>query len=251
MTADFRTKELEYIAAGFESQKPLGWERSAAVIRQAIAAYESERSARERAERALTSRLATIQSWRLSQGLTPGQDAALAALAGHDSDLREAYSLELARASEGSPSSPAGLTTDEKDMVARVADKWGFSKPDASPAPERDMLTLRRLVWLRHPCVINGTSAYLYGDDGEMQCSQCRFDFLRASVADVDTHVLMLNVRLNGLAPAPSSPAATPVERFSCRCDYDDSWRCAKAKNLTTVTCHCACHSPVATEPET
>jgi hypothetical protein len=45
---------------------------------------------------------------------------------------------------------------------------------------ENDDLTaknekLRKLLWIRHGC----TS--LYGDDGEMQCSKCRIDFLRDS----------------------------------------------------------------------
>jgi hypothetical protein len=41
-------------------------------------------------------------------------------------------------------------------------------------------LTLRRLLWLRH-----GHDG-LYGDDGEMQCSRCPLDFLRASPEEID-----------------------------------------------------------------
>jgi hypothetical protein len=35
--------------------------------------------------------------------------------------------------------------------------------------------TLRKLLWLRHGCPIPS----LYGDDGEMQCSECGIDFKR------------------------------------------------------------------------
>jgi len=34
---------------------------------------------------------------------------------------------------------------------------------------------LRELLWLRHGCDFK----YLYGDDGEMQCSKCQIDFKR------------------------------------------------------------------------
>jgi len=39
-------------------------------------------------------------------------------------------------------------------------------------------LKLRELLWLRHGCSISS----LYGDDGEMQCSNCLIDFKRDSV---------------------------------------------------------------------
>ncbi len=38
-----------------------------------------------------------------------------------------------------------------------------------------DEIILRRMLWLRHGCALSA----LYGDDGEMQCSECRIDFLR------------------------------------------------------------------------
>lgn len=41
-------------------------------------------------------------------------------------------------------------------------------------------LTLRRLLWLHH-----GHSR-LYGDDGEMQCSECPLDFKRDAVQRIE-----------------------------------------------------------------
>ena len=40
-----------------------------------------------------------------------------------------------------------------------------------------DVKKFRQLLWLNHGCPISK----LYGDDGELQCSQCRVDFLRDS----------------------------------------------------------------------
>lgn len=39
--------------------------------------------------------------------------------------------------------------------------------------PETENKILRRLLWIRHGCPF----AALYGDDGEMQCGNCRIDF--------------------------------------------------------------------------
>lgn len=40
---------------------------------------------------------------------------------------------------------------------------------------------LRELLWLHHQC--SGKSlSNIYGDDGEMQCSNCGGDFLRQSL---------------------------------------------------------------------
>lgn len=52
----------------------------------------------------------------------------------------------------------------------------------ALEALEKDVLELRRLLWLRH----HDTTAGLYGDDGEMQCAACGLDFKRDSVATID-----------------------------------------------------------------
>ena len=41
-------------------------------------------------------------------------------------------------------------------------------------------LHLRRVLWFGH-CCDGGTIGQLYGDDGEMQCSNCGSDFLRHS----------------------------------------------------------------------
>ena len=38
-------------------------------------------------------------------------------------------------------------------------------------------LRLRQMLWLRHGC----DHAFLYGDDGEMQCHNCGLDFRRHS----------------------------------------------------------------------
>lgn len=43
-------------------------------------------------------------------------------------------------------------------------------------------LILRKLLWLRHGCPFSA----LYGDDGEMQCSQCQIDFKRMSAEFLD-----------------------------------------------------------------
>ena len=43
---------------------------------------------------------------------------------------------------------------------------------------EAENQMLRKLLWLRHGCPIMA----LYGDDGEMQCCQCRIDFKRDDV---------------------------------------------------------------------
>lgn len=61
---------------------------------------------------------------------------------GHELDAHADAAVDhyAALASEGSPSSPAGLTADEKEMVARVANKWGFAQPaPSSPAPSTEL----------------------------------------------------------------------------------------------------------------
>lgn len=42
---------------------------------------------------------------------------------------------------------------------------------------------LREMLWLSHGCGF----AYLYGDDGEMQCSNCMTDFKRDSILAIET----------------------------------------------------------------
>lgn len=41
----------------------------------------------------------------------------------------------------------------------------------------KEITILRELLWLNH-----GHTCGLYGDDGEMQCSECELDFKRHSV---------------------------------------------------------------------
>lgn len=47
----------------------------------------------------------------------------------------------------------------------------------------RDLHTMRVLLWSTHPCTGK------YGDDGELQCSECRIDFLRAPIVELETGV--------------------------------------------------------------
>lgn len=42
--------------------------------------------------------------------------------------------------------------------------------------------TLRRLLWLRHGC----KTPALYGDDGELQCSECMIDFKRDTAEQIE-----------------------------------------------------------------
>ncbi len=44
---------------------------------------------------------------------------------------------------------------------------------------DKSLATFRKLLWLNHGC------NNLYGDDGEMQCANCRIDFLRDSVETI------------------------------------------------------------------
>ena len=53
---------------------------------------------------------------------------------------------------------------------------------------------LRKLLWLRHGCPFPA----LYGDDGEMQCGNCRIDFKETSAQDIQKrfeHIGMLRFR--------------------------------------------------------
>ncbi|MFL6600773.1 MAG: hypothetical protein ACJ8R9_05525 [Steroidobacteraceae bacterium] len=33
-----------------------------------------------------------------------------------------------------------------------------------------------------------------------------------------------------------------PQSKDQCNCEHSDAWRCAVARNLSTVACHCHCH---------
>jgi len=44
---------------------------------------------------------------------------------------------------------------------------------------------LRHLLWLNH-----NKCEGLYGDDGEMQCNECRIDFLRDSADEIELKII-------------------------------------------------------------
>ena len=46
---------------------------------------------------------------------------------------------------------------------------------------EEENQILRKFLWLNHGC----ESSCLYGDDGEMQCGRCIFDFKRGDVKKI------------------------------------------------------------------
>ena len=45
---------------------------------------------------------------------------------------------------------------------------------------------LRKMLWLTH----YNHMKHLYGDDGEMQCHECRIDFKRDNVEDIEKALL-------------------------------------------------------------
>lgn len=47
---------------------------------------------------------------------------------------------------------------------------------------------LREMLWLKHGCN-DGSIAFLYGDDGEMQCHKCGSDFLRQSLSCIAENI--------------------------------------------------------------
>lgn len=51
---------------------------------------------------------------------------------------------------------------------------------------------LRRLIWLSHGCDVTN----LYGDDGEMQCSKCKIDFLREDPKQIEIQLAKLGLEL-------------------------------------------------------
>ena len=54
-----------------------------------------------------------------------------------------------------------------------------------------DIMLLRKLLWLRHGCSMH----FLYGDDGEMQCSRCLLDFKRTPVVDIQKRFEKINLQ--------------------------------------------------------
>lgn len=57
---------------------------------------------------------------------------------------------------------------------------------------QREEMTLRRLLWLRHDSEHSGI---LYGDDGEMQCAACRIDFRRDRPAEIERMFMEAGIR--------------------------------------------------------
>jgi len=53
--------------------------------------------------------------------------------------------------------------------------------PDIINKLEEENQILRKFLWLNHGC----ESSCLYGDDGEMQCGRCIFDFKRGDVKKI------------------------------------------------------------------
>lgn len=84
--------------------------------------------------------------------------------------------------------------------------KEELTKRDAFLDVPKDELTLRRLLWLHHGC----DSLFLYGDDGELQCSNPRhrvlnpFDYVdfRRDSADL-LHWKLMNSMGQGMLPRP------------------------------------------------
>lgn len=58
----------------------------------------------------------------------------------------------------------------------------------------KDERILRRLLWIRHGCPINA----LYGDDGEMQCSECGIDFRCDEPSTIEEKLWLKNVDIEG-----------------------------------------------------
>ena len=52
----------------------------------------------------------------------------------------------------------------------------------ARAATLKEITTLRRLLWLNHG------HGNLYGDDGEMQCAECRLDYKRDNIELIEKH---------------------------------------------------------------
>jgi hypothetical protein len=59
------------------------------------------------------------------------------------------------------------------------------------PKLSKEEHTLRQLLWLRHGCEHH----ILYGDDGEMQCSHCRIDFLRLAPEEIEHKLYDINMK--------------------------------------------------------
>ncbi len=56
---------------------------------------------------------------------------------------------------------------------------------------EDGTILLRQLLWLNHGCDLK----YLYGDDGEMQCTKCKIDFKRFSAQEIEDNLTGSNIK--------------------------------------------------------
>jgi hypothetical protein len=72
----------------------------------------------------------------------------------------------------------------------------------ATAQAERD--ALRKEWWANHGFAFHGTSAVLYGDDGELQCSACGIDFKRDDIEDI-------RLRIEAIAKARMLAAPSPT----------------------------------------
>lgn len=103
------------------------------------------------------------------------------------------------------------------------------STPSLSEAPgaaSDEMLELRRGWWLSHGC----SGVALYGDDGEMQCHDCRIDFRRYAPREIEIGIK--NARLLARSPLPDGDAGpAEIERLRAKCaDYEaEIWAVAEA----------------------
>ena len=68
-------------------------------------------------------------------------------------------------------------------------------------------LILRRLLWLAYGCLT------LYGDDGEMQCSDCHIDFLRDSAEKIQEKIIARNIqRINYITAQQSNLSFNDIQ---------------------------------------
>lgn len=87
------------------------------------------------------------------------------------------------------PENPANKIQSSLDNAIRIAKsmvKEPIGNPNSARSAKRTIkyeeLLLREMLWLTH----KNHGSYLYGDDGEMQCSKCMIDFLRDPVNEIN-----------------------------------------------------------------
>jgi hypothetical protein len=90
------------------------------------------------------------------------------------------------------------------DAVTRVPQPTTGVDPAPEPRAWTDRF-IREVLWANHGC----TLLSLYGDDGELQCGNCRMDFRREPLPFL-IGTLMARGRLHAGIP----PAAVPVSQL-------------------------------------